>query len=165
MFGPSVQIYLTPFMGLSRRPSSSGPMDGDLRRTIYVEVRRNFLSPMMLAFDLPLPDSTSGRRTVSNLPAQSLILMNDPFVVEQAEAWGKRMALDFERTEDARIVSIYETALNRRPETWEIDRLKAFASVQAQSYGLDDGSVWKDGRIWRDLCHVMFTLKEFIYIG
>ena len=38
---------------------------------------------MMLAFDTPIPFSSVGRRNVSNVPAQALILMNDPFVVQQ----------------------------------------------------------------------------------
>ena len=43
------------------RPGKSGPLDGNGRRSIYVEVRRNFLSPMMRAFDTPVPHSTVGR--------------------------------------------------------------------------------------------------------
>ena len=85
-FGPSVEVHLTSFMEGRGRPGASGPLDGDGRRSIYVRVRRNFLSPMMTAFDAPLPFNTTGRRTVSNLPAQALILLNDPLVVEQRTA-------------------------------------------------------------------------------
>ena len=46
---------------------------------------------MMLAFDTPSPFSTVGRRTVSNVPAEALILMNDPFVHQQAALWAKRV--------------------------------------------------------------------------
>ena len=34
---------------------------------------------------------TVGRRTVSNVPAQALILMNDPFVHQQATLWAKHV--------------------------------------------------------------------------
>ena len=44
----------------------------------------------MLAFDTPIPFSTVGRRNVSNVPAQALILLNDPFVHEQAAVWAER---------------------------------------------------------------------------
>ncbi len=87
MFGPSIPIHLTNFMQGRGRPSESGPLDGGRRRSVYVAVKRNFLSPMMLAFDTPAPFNTIGRRTQSNVPAQALILMNDPFVVGQAEKW------------------------------------------------------------------------------
>ena len=88
-FGPPVPIHLSPFMEGRGRPEESGPLDGDGRRSIYVEVRRNFLSPFMVAFDTPQPASTTGRRNVSNVPAQALIMMNDPFVFEQCQVVGR----------------------------------------------------------------------------
>jgi hypothetical protein len=86
-FGPSEKIHLTSFMTGRGRPRKSGPLDGANRRSIYVEVRRNFLSPFLTTFDTPIPFTTFGKRAQSNVPAQSLILMNDPFVIEQAKAW------------------------------------------------------------------------------
>ncbi|MBI4662665.1 MAG: DUF1553 domain-containing protein [Verrucomicrobia bacterium] len=91
LFGPPVPIHLNDFMQGRGRPAESGPLDGGGRRSIYVEVRRNFLAPTMRTFDAPVPLTTVGRRTVSNVPAQSLILMNDPFVVGQARGWARRL--------------------------------------------------------------------------
>ena len=91
IFGASVDVYLTPFMDGRGKPGASGPLDGAGRRSIYLAVRRNFLPPMLLAFDMPIPFSTMGRRNVSNVPAQALTLMNDPFVAQQADVWAKRM--------------------------------------------------------------------------
>src|SRR5207237_3083864 len=65
MFGPSIPPYLTPHMAGRGRPTSSGPLDGDGRRSIYLGVRRNFLTPMFLAFDYPIPFTTMGRRSAS----------------------------------------------------------------------------------------------------
>jgi hypothetical protein len=90
MFGDPVPIHLTSFMQGRGKPKKSGPLDGDNRRSIYIAIRRNFLSPFMLTFDTPTPFSTMGRRNVSNVPAQALTLMNDPFVVEQSRDWAKR---------------------------------------------------------------------------
>ena len=70
MYGPPVPVHLTPFLEGRGRPAD-GPLDGDGRRSLYTAVRRNFLPPMMLAFDTPSPFSTVGRRTVSNVPAQA----------------------------------------------------------------------------------------------
>ncbi|MCP4888119.1 MAG: DUF1553 domain-containing protein, partial [Planctomycetaceae bacterium] len=67
-FGPPVPIHLTSFMNGRGRPKKSGSLDGDGRRSIYISVRRNFLSPFMLAFDTPTPFSSMGRRNVSNVP-------------------------------------------------------------------------------------------------
>src|SRR5690606_32342136 len=73
MYGKSVPIHLTDFMTGRGRPGRSGPLDGDGRRSIYLEVRRNFPVPMLSAFDTPVPHSTMGARLESNVPAQSLI--------------------------------------------------------------------------------------------
>src|SRR5213075_3151188 len=88
--GPAVPVALTPFQDGRGKPAS-GPLDGEGRRSVYLAVRRNFLSPFLLAFDTPIPFSTVGRRTVSNVPAQALILMNDPFVHQQADQWARRV--------------------------------------------------------------------------
>jgi hypothetical protein len=58
MFGPGVTPYLTPFMQGRGRPREAGPLDGNGRRGIYLDVRRNFLTPMFLAFDYPIPFTT-----------------------------------------------------------------------------------------------------------
>ena len=106
-----------PFME-GRALAAFGPLDGAGRRTLYQEVRRNFLSPMMLAFDMPQPLSTFGRRTDSNVPAQALIMMNDPFVVEQAKLWGKRM-LAAGPDDGARVRAAYALAFSREPSDAE----------------------------------------------
>ncbi len=91
LFGPGVPPHLTPFMSGRGRPAASGPLDGAGRRSIYITVRRNFLTPMFLAFDYPTPFTTIGRRSVSNVPAQALVMMNSPLVWEQAAVWAKRV--------------------------------------------------------------------------
>ena len=91
MYGPSVPVHLTTYMEGRGRPGRSGSLDGDGRRSIYLNVRRNFLNPMLLAFDAPVPFSTMGRRNVSNVPAQALCLLNDPLVIGQSRHWAKRV--------------------------------------------------------------------------
>jgi hypothetical protein len=86
----SIPVHLTEFMQGRGRPDHSGPLDGDGRRSIYGSVRRNFISPFLLAFDTPVPFSTMGRRNVANVPAQSLILMNDPFVLDRVRGWDRQ---------------------------------------------------------------------------
>ena len=82
--GPPVPLHLSESMTGRGRPGKSGPRDGAGRRSLYIGVRRNFADPMFAAFDRPTPNRPCGARTVSNVPAQSLTLMNDPFVHDQA---------------------------------------------------------------------------------
>ncbi len=118
--GPSVPVHLDDFMTGRGRPGVSGPLDGGGRRSIYLEVRRNFLNPMFLAFDFPIPATAAGRRAQSNVPAQALTLLNDPFVAQQARLWARGvLAGRLDQAEDARLDRLYETAFARRPTSAE----------------------------------------------
>ena len=103
LYGEPVPVHLTSFMDGRGRPKHSGPIDGDSRRSIYTAVRRNFLSPFMLAFDTPVPFSSMGRRNVSNVPAQALVMLNHPLVSEQTRFWAERAIELFPGAEDARV--------------------------------------------------------------
>ncbi len=157
MFGPPVAVHLTSFMEGRGRPRS-GPVDGAGRRTVYQEVRRNFLSPMMLAFDMPQPLSTFGRRTTSNVPAQALIMMNDPFVVEQSKLWAKRL-LATGPDDAARVRAAYALAFSREPSAAEQTTATAFLMTQAKAH--DEAQPGE--KAWADFCHALFNVKEFVF--
>jgi cytochrome c553/mono/diheme cytochrome c family protein len=157
MYGRGVLPYLTEYMAGRGRPAS-GPLDGDGRRSIYINVRRNFLTPLFLAFDYPVPFTTMGRRTVSNVPAQALALMNNPFVLQQARLWARR-TLERPATARQRVACLYEEAFGRPPTPDERDDALAFLKEQGEQYGRAD-----DPRAWTDLCHVLINVKEFIFV-
>lgn len=158
MGGPSVPVHLTSFMEGRGRPSHSGPLDGNGRRSIYQEIRRNFLSPMMLAFDMPIPFNAMGRRNLSNVPAQALILMNDPFVIGQAKAWVHRLK---PANTGERITQMYELAFCSPPSDAELADGTAFVREQAALYRKPES----DETVWADYAHVLFNVKEFIYLN
>lgn len=159
LYGPSIEVHLTAAMEGRGRPGS-GPLDGARRRSIYLKVRRNFLSGMFLAFDTPSPFSTVGRRAVSNVPAQALTLMNSPFVVEQTQRWAQRLLADASQSPTARVTAMYEAAFTRSPTEDELKAALEFVSAQAATYGAPA----KDPRAWSDLCHVLVNVKEFIFV-
>jgi len=161
--GSSVPIYLTPFMQGRGRPQG-GPLDGNGRRSIYIAIHRNFLSPMMLAFDTPIPFTAIGRRNVSNVPAQALILLNDPFVVQQAQLWAKRRLAESSQSPEERIRELYLDAFARPPSADEVAAGIAFLQQQANEYKLPGDRWEQDERVWTDFCHVLFNVKEFIFL-
>lgn len=159
LFGASVPIHLTDFMDGRGRPGVSGPVDGLGRRSIYIALRRNFLSPFMQTFDAPTPFSTIGRRNVSNVPAQALILMNDPLVVELSKEWAQR-AIDKQASAESRLQWMYQTAFSRNPTPDEQAIALAFLTTQAEERGVD-----KDHpQLWADLAHALVNTKEFIFL-
>ena len=46
MYGPSVKTYYTHDAGKSKGDKAKGPLDGDGRRSVYLEVRRNVTNPV-----------------------------------------------------------------------------------------------------------------------
>jgi len=165
MFGPPVPVHLTEFMDGRGRPGQSGPLDGAGRRSIYQEVRRNFLPPMMRAFDFPVPYTTIGRRTASNVPAQSLVMMNDPFVTAQAQLWAKQVLARRGLSAEQRIGLMYGTVFSRPPGADELAAAVAFLDQQGQAYGLAERQRATDPALWADLCHVLMNVKEFIFLN
>ncbi len=156
-FGQPIPIHLTSFMDGRGRPGKSGPLDGAGRRSIYISVRRNFLSPFMMTFDSPTPFSTMGRRNVSNVPAQALILMNDPLVVDLASAWAKR-AIENQETAQARIAWMYQTAFARLPSAKEQAIAEVYLTSTTQDEKVDDH------QLWTDFAHALINTKEFIFL-
>ncbi|MFN7876050.1 MAG: DUF1553 domain-containing protein [Pirellula sp.] len=110
--------------------SKYGPtVSGDSnRRGVYVRVQRNSLDPFLRAFDFPEPFATTGRRDATNVPAQSLAIMNDPQVSRLINSWAKRM-LEGEnatRSSRERLERMFVAALGRVPLLKEVDLLESF---------------------------------------
>ncbi len=157
-YGPSVPTHLTSFMTGRGRPSQSGPLDGDGRRSVYLAVTRNFLNPFMLTFDVPSPFGPQGRRSRSNVPAQALTLLNDPFVIEQATKWAQRIMAMPDLDDAGRAGLMMEQAHGVRPTGKQSAALEAFLVRQADLYGT------RDIRVWTDLAHSLWNMKAFYYV-
>ncbi len=151
LYGNSVPVHLTSFMQGRGRPRS-GPLDGAGRRSIYTSIRRNFLPPMMLAFDMPSPFSSVARRTVSNVPAQALTLMNDPFVVSEAKRWANSTATI--KDDKTRIETMFLQAFARPPSPTESKTTLSWI----QSHPSKETA-------WQDVAHSLWNTKEFIFLN
>ena len=159
LYGPSVMPHLTPFMIGRGRPRTSGPLDGDGRRSVYINVRRNFLTPMLVAFDFPIPFAPTGQRNVSNVPAQALTLMNNAFVIEQANTWAERVLEEPDRSAAERIRAMYVSAYGRAPDKAELAAAMAFVGpAETEANGADRLDAWQH------LAHVLLNVKEFIFV-
>jgi hypothetical protein len=109
--------------------------NGDERRSIYVKVIRNSLPPFLTTFDAPVPFATRGKRDATNVPAQSLTLLNDPNVISWARSWALRMINDGkDRTDDLRIRQMFREAFSREATDDEVKQATAYlTSLQAET--------------------------------
>ena len=114
---------------------------------------------MFTAFDYPTPFTAIGRRTVSNVPAQALVMLNNPFVLQQAELWAKRVLATPGRSPEDRVREMYEAAFGRGPTREELTAATEFLAEQGREYGEADHP-----KAWSDLAHVLLNAKEFVFV-
>ena len=164
MYGPSVPVHYAARRGLTQGDPNNGPVDGDGRRSIYQEIRRNAHNPFLEVFDLPKPATTRGQRDTTNVPAQSLALLNSPFVIGQAAEWGRRLAEGEATSVDGRVTHMFAKALARPPAEVERARVADYLNTVAAERGVDAALLLYDAAVWQDVAHSLFNLKEFIFI-
>ncbi|MBY0524082.1 MAG: PSD1 and planctomycete cytochrome C domain-containing protein [Gemmataceae bacterium] len=162
LFGPSIQ----PFREKENadRRLFPGPLDGNGRRSIYIKVNLMEGPKFLSAFDLPGGKVPQGRRDVTNVPAQALALLNDPFVLQQAGVWAARLVARPDATAGERLDHMFQVTFSRPPSPAERER---FEKAVAQFAGLHDvpvEGVLKSQAVWKDVAHALFNVKEFIYI-
>ena len=155
--GPSIPLHREDYLRSVEHDVMKGPIDGHGRRTIYLRVRRNSLSQFLLAFDYPLPATTRGKRDVTNVPAQSLALLNHPFVHGEARRWAERLQR-LDATPEALVEAMYRDAFARSPSKTESTRMLAFLTRQRSLHAGDQLSALADA------CHVLFASKEFTFV-
>jgi hypothetical protein len=113
---------------------------------------------------MPIPLGPVGRRNQSNVPAQPLALMNDPFVAEQSRLWAQRVLAPDNLEPTDRIDRMNLTALGRKATPPEIAEGLAFLKAQGTAYDPAEGKWQKNPQAWADYAHVLLNLKEFIFI-
>ena len=147
------------------RPTTSGPLDGDGRRSIYLGVRRNFLPPLLMAFDYPTPFTTIGRRSVSNVPAQALSLMNNPLVAQESARWAERLLAFPGLSDDERVTRMIVSAFCRQPSAAELATAREFLSSQRHN-ATDTSSATNATELaaWTSLAHALWNAKEFVFV-
>ncbi|MDG2224200.1 MAG: DUF1553 domain-containing protein [Rubripirellula sp.] len=116
---------------MGESPMFGPPVDGNAnRRSVYVRVIRNSLDPFLRAFDFPEPFSTTGRRDDTNIPAQSLTMMNAAQVGQVVSDLAKGILSDASLDSDGkRIDRLFVRLFSRLPS--EADKNLYLKHLQA----------------------------------
>ena len=160
LYGPSIQPHRTEPQ--DHRRLFQGPLDGDGRRSVYVKITRMEGPRFLEIFDFPNPLQGRGNRDVTNVPPQALAMLNDPFVIDQAGVWARRLIARPDDTIDARVANMFLEGLGRPPTAEEQLKWHALTLDFAQRHAADDPL--KHELVWRDVAHTLFNLKEFLYL-
>ncbi len=127
-------------------------------RSVYLPIIRGIVPEFLKTFDFPEPSNVLGRRSTTNVPMQSLFLMNSPFVVARAE----RLATLAAKTgdDDTAVATAYERALGRLPRDDERSRAVEFLSRHAAQ--LDGENPRREALV--SLCQALFASAEFRFV-
>jgi len=117
------------------------------RRSVYIYAKRSLPFPMVHVFDLADLNVSFGARNVSTVPTQALTLMNNEFVLRQAQLFADRLKKEAGDDVTKQVNLAYKLALTRQPTAKEL-------SVATDMVGT--GSLV-------DFTDVMLNLSEFLY--
>jgi len=162
LYGPSCDPYRT-----NEDPQKrlfSGPLDGEGRRSLYTKITIMEPPRFLATFNQPTPKIPTGRRDVTSTTAQSLALLNDPFVENQAEYWAGRLIGDGSPAVEARVAVMFRTAFGRSPDEGETARWSRAAADFARLHQVDEAGLMQSLPVWKDVAHAFFNAKEFIYV-
>jgi len=127
-------------------------------------VRRTALSPFLTVFDSPKPFSTLGRRDQTNVPAQSLTMLNDPFVHYCADEWAGRLLEQPHASPEQRVQAMFLSAFSRNPTAVEVNAALHYFDDSRASDPNPVPEKMKDRPSWRDLALALMNTKEFLYL-
>ena len=125
-------------------------------RSVYLGVLRGAPLPELLTmFDVANPNLAVAQREVTTVPAQSLFLLNSPWVVTQSKAFAQRVLADKKLDDAGRVDLAYRLALARSPN--DAEKAKALAYVKGAGVAGAD-------RAWSGFCQALFASAEFRYV-
>mgnify|MGYP001409372248 CR=1 FL=1 len=99
------------------------------RRAVYRFVVRGGERIMMDSFDCPDPSVATPQRPISNTPVQALTLMNNEFVIRQAERFAARLRREAPDGPAPQIGLAYQLLFGRQPSSSELRRDTAFITA------------------------------------
>ena len=117
------------------------------RRTIYRFVVRSVPNPFLECLDCADPNINTPVRNTTLTALQALALLNDPFMLKQAECFAERLQ-KISPDPERQIETAYRLALGRPPRTDEKNALMEYI----QKHGLANA------------CRLLFNTNEFVFI-
>jgi hypothetical protein len=152
--GPSVKPFQPPgyyrHLNFPKRAYKQDTGDTQWRRGLYVHWQRQFLHPMMKAFDAPSREECTTQRPQSNTPLAALVLLNDPTFMEAAKAFTHRIIKHGGSTTAERLDYAFRESISRSPDKFESETLIAL---------LDDPQTTEPEN-WTPIARAILNLAE-----
>ncbi|MBZ2181042.1 MAG: PSD1 and planctomycete cytochrome C domain-containing protein [Acidobacteria bacterium] len=130
-----------------------------VRRTVYLPLRRANLPALFNLFDFGDATTPQGRRIITNVAPQALFMMNSKFVAEQAQALAatlvKEAAVGRPRADKA-----ISRILNREASAADADAMLSYVDSFQKKFA----GKMTEADAWQSACRVLFASNEFMYV-
>ncbi|MHC2066183.1 PSD1 and planctomycete cytochrome C domain-containing protein [Bremerella sp. T1] len=181
-FGPPVPVMpdVVGRIVIGKENSSAGrpgeviDMKGEeLRRSIYIQVRRSRPLSMMETFDQPAMSPNCDQRRPSTSATQSLLMLNSVDLIERSRMTASLLIKAFPDDPAKRIELAWLKMYSRRIEEQELSDAQAF--VQSMTNDLKTQTAYQpkaekppgrsaDEEALAILCQVLLSSNEFLYV-
>lgn len=146
-------------LGKDNRDSAGRPKgnigslgESENRRSIYVQVRRSMPLGVLEPFDLPRMEPSCQRRDSSTTAPQSLLMLNHPFISQQAALLAERLkAYSTEQSEQMQL-------------GWKLVFGRQMTAAEQESANEFLNSPESDESAMTLWCHALLCSSEFLYV-
>jgi len=145
LYGPAVPVMPDDVgqvvVGVDTRDTAGRPTgkvvplgEEEFRRSMYVQVRRSLPMSMLETFDAPVMTPNCDCRSSSTVAPQSLLFMNNTFVLKQAEVLAERVRRE-SPSEDIRtaVGRAWQLVFAADPTREQLDEATAFVQSQVKA--------------------------------
>ena len=118
-------------------------------RSVYLPVIRSHIYDFLSLLGFPNATASMGQRPLTTVPTQALMMMNNPFLINQAKSLSERM-------ENGNFVDLYLLLYAREPSDQESEWIKNFINEHTKIKGKE--------KAWEALCHTLLISNEFMHV-
>jgi len=145
----------------------------DFRRSIYMQVRRTLPLTVLDTFDAPTMVPNCEERNCTTVAPQSLMLMNDTFIIDVSRLLADRLRREAPDNARAQIKRAWAILYGRDPKEEDITRSLAYLSEQTVAvseyhHGIQPvkGAPKPDPELeaLSSLCQIMYSSNRFLYV-
>ena len=190
-YGPPVPVAVTPqgqfVVGRQKRDGNGDSVGVDpagsdaFRRSVYVQVRRTMPVGVLETFDAPVVNPNCELRSASTVAPQSLMLLNDGFVLERSADLAARLLREQPADSDHRISRLWSLLFASQPTDRERRRALEYVNQQigliptATTTASKTSKPTNDAKdpkpptdpslpAWASLCQVLMGSNRFLYL-
>ena len=131
--------------------------DDEFRRSIYVQVRRSMPLGVLEPFDLPRMAPNCEKRAVSTGAPQSLLMMNNPFVIQQAGLLAGRVREKAATDLAAQVSLAWRLVFSHTPTESDVQAGVGFLTVPGETPEAQSAAL-------NHFCQALLSSNRFLYV-